>query len=224
MDEGFALRHDRHRRRAGRRLRGRPARRRRRRWRERGAAARCAGLPLTLLLEPGRSLVAPAGVAADARARVKENGGKRSSIVDAGMNDLLRPALYQAYHRIEPVRESAAPVRRRRRRRPGLRDGRLPGPRPRAGPVRSPATCWPCATRAPTASRWRRTTTCARAPPRPGRGRRGAPHPPPRDLRGPHRDGGVGTSSGSNARPLGNPHCRRRAVVRAKRCSRAISR
>ena len=40
---------------------------------------------------------------------LKENRGKRFVIVDAGMNDLLRPALYQAFHRIEPV----APPRRR---------------------------------------------------------------------------------------------------------------
>ena len=42
---------------------------------------------------------------------VKENHGKRFVIVDAGMNDLLRPALYEAYHRIEPVRR-ARPRRR----------------------------------------------------------------------------------------------------------------
>ena len=62
-----------------------------------------AGLPLTVLLEPGRSLVARAGVLLTRVVVVKENHGKRFVIVDAGMNDLMRPALYDAYHRIETV-------------------------------------------------------------------------------------------------------------------------
>jgi diaminopimelate decarboxylase len=61
------------------------------------------GLPLRLFLEPGRSLVAPAGVLLTRVLYLKENRGKRFVIVDAGMNDLLRPSLYQAFHRIEPV-------------------------------------------------------------------------------------------------------------------------
>jgi diaminopimelate decarboxylase len=61
------------------------------------------GLPLTLLLEPGRSLVAPAGVLLTRVLYLKQNREKRFVIVDAGMNDLLRPALYKAHHRIEPV-------------------------------------------------------------------------------------------------------------------------
>ena len=61
------------------------------------------GLPLTLLLEPGRSLVAPAGALLARVLYVKHNRGKRFVIVDAGMNDLLRPALYGAYHRVEPA-------------------------------------------------------------------------------------------------------------------------
>ena len=61
------------------------------------------GLPLTLVLEPGRSLVAGAGVMLTRVLYVKENESRRFVIVDAGMNDLLRPALYQAYHRVEPV-------------------------------------------------------------------------------------------------------------------------
>jgi diaminopimelate decarboxylase len=70
------------------------------------------GLPLTLVLEPGRSLVAPAGVLVTRVGYLKENAGKRFVIVDAGMNDLLRPALYGAFHRIEPVvSRGAAPVR-----------------------------------------------------------------------------------------------------------------
>jgi diaminopimelate decarboxylase len=62
-----------------------------------------AGLPLTLLLEPGRSLVAAAGALLTRVSFLKTNGAKTFVIVDAGMNDLLRPALYQAFHRIEPV-------------------------------------------------------------------------------------------------------------------------
>ena len=60
-------------------------------------------LPLTLVLEPGRSLVAPAGVLLTRVLYVKQGPARRFVIVDAGMNDLLRPALYDAYHRIEPV-------------------------------------------------------------------------------------------------------------------------
>ena len=65
------------------------------------------GLGLNLLLEPGRSLVASAGVLVSRVLYVKESHGKRFVIVDAGMNDLLRPALYQAYHRIETVSPKA---------------------------------------------------------------------------------------------------------------------
>lgn len=66
------------------------------------------GLGLDLLLEPGRSLVASAGALLTRVLYVKENRGKRFVIVDAGMNDLLRPALYRAFHRIEPVSPGAA--------------------------------------------------------------------------------------------------------------------
>jgi diaminopimelate decarboxylase len=62
-----------------------------------------ADLGLTLLLEPGRSIVGSAGVLLTRVIGVKENRGKRFVIVDAGMNDLLRPSLYEAYHHIEPV-------------------------------------------------------------------------------------------------------------------------
>lgn len=57
-------------------------------------------LGLKLLLEPGRSLVAPAGALLTRVVAMKENGSKRFVITDAGMNDLLRPSLYSAYHRI----------------------------------------------------------------------------------------------------------------------------
>jgi diaminopimelate decarboxylase len=60
-------------------------------------------LPLTLVLEPGRSLVAAAGVLLTRVLYVKGGHDRRFVVVDAGMNDLLRPALYDAFHRVEPV-------------------------------------------------------------------------------------------------------------------------
>jgi diaminopimelate decarboxylase len=58
---------------------------------------------LTLLLEPGRFLVAQAGALLARVLYVKKNGEKTFVITDAAMNDLIRPALYQAYHEIVPV-------------------------------------------------------------------------------------------------------------------------
>lgn len=61
---------------------------------------RIEGLGLKLLLEPGRSLIAAAGALLTRVVAVKTNGMRRFVITDAGMNDLLRPSLYSAYHRI----------------------------------------------------------------------------------------------------------------------------
>src|SRR4051794_39925652 len=61
------------------------------------------GLKVHLLLEPGRSIVAPAGALLSRVVVTKQNGKKRFVIVDAAMNDLLRPSLYGAYHEIVPV-------------------------------------------------------------------------------------------------------------------------
>jgi diaminopimelate decarboxylase len=61
------------------------------------------GLEVRLLLEPGRFLVAQAGALLARVLFVKRNGSKTFVITDAGMNDLIRPALYQAYHEIVPV-------------------------------------------------------------------------------------------------------------------------
>lgn len=69
-------------------------------------------LRLTLLLEPGRSILARAGALLTRVLYLKENRGKRFVIVDAGMNDLLRPSLYEAHHRIEPLLERVGPKRR----------------------------------------------------------------------------------------------------------------
>jgi diaminopimelate decarboxylase len=61
---------------------------------------------LHLMFEPGRSIVAEAGVLLTRVLARKRNGDKEFVIVDAAMNDLLRPSLYQAYHEIVPVEES----------------------------------------------------------------------------------------------------------------------
>lgn len=60
-----------------------------------------------LLLEPGRSVVANAGALVATVVRVKTSGERRFVIVDAAMNDLIRPSLYQAYHAIVPLRPRA---------------------------------------------------------------------------------------------------------------------
>jgi diaminopimelate decarboxylase len=65
------------------------------------------GLDVRLLLEPGRFLVAQAGALLTRVLNVKRNGAKTFVITDAGMNDLIRPALYQAYHEILPVVKDA---------------------------------------------------------------------------------------------------------------------
>jgi diaminopimelate decarboxylase len=64
-------------------------------------------LDVHLLLEPGRSIVGPAGVLVTRVLYRKTNNSKRFLIVDAAMNDLLRPSLYGAYHEIVPVRSSS---------------------------------------------------------------------------------------------------------------------
>ncbi len=64
------------------------------------------GLSLRVLLEPGRFLVGNAGVLLTRVLYVKKAPAKTFVIVDAGMNDLIRPALYQGYHEVVPVRES----------------------------------------------------------------------------------------------------------------------
>ncbi len=58
---------------------------------------------MELLLEPGRFLVAQAGALLTKVVYTKQNGSKRFAVTDAGMNDLIRPSLYNAYHAIETV-------------------------------------------------------------------------------------------------------------------------
>lgn len=61
------------------------------------------GMDLRLILEPGRVLVGNAGILVTRVLYKKSGSGKNFIIVDAGMNDLLRPTLYKAFHAIEPV-------------------------------------------------------------------------------------------------------------------------
>jgi diaminopimelate decarboxylase len=65
-----------------------------------------------LLIEPGRFLVAQAGALVARVLTVKRNGKKTFVITDAAMNDLIRPALYQAHHEIVPVRPRAGRARK----------------------------------------------------------------------------------------------------------------
>ena len=60
-------------------------------------------LGVHLILEPGRSIIGPAGALLTRVLYVKANGEHKFAIVDAAMNDLLRPSLYGAYHQIVPV-------------------------------------------------------------------------------------------------------------------------
>ena len=68
------------------------------------------GRDLHLHLEPGRSIVARAGTLLTKVLYRKRSGAKEFVIVDAAMNDLIRPALYESYHEIIPVRSARRPV------------------------------------------------------------------------------------------------------------------
>lgn len=65
-------------------------------------------LGLTLVFEPGRAIAADAGLLLSRVVRRKKGSERDFVIIDAGMNDLVRPALYGAYHRIEAVATSSA--------------------------------------------------------------------------------------------------------------------
>ena len=63
-------------------------------------------LDVELILEPGRMIAGNAGIFISRVEYIKERDGKNFAILDAGMNDLMRPALYQATHLLKPVVQS----------------------------------------------------------------------------------------------------------------------
>jgi diaminopimelate decarboxylase len=64
------------------------------------------GLDIALAFEPGRMIAGNAGVLISRVVRIQERPGRPILVLDAGMNDLIRPAIYDAYHDIKPVRRS----------------------------------------------------------------------------------------------------------------------
>ncbi len=68
------------------------------------------GRGLFVMLEPGRSLVAGSGVLLTRVLYRKHSGGKEFVVVDAAMNDLIRPSLYRSHHEIVPVRRTTRPA------------------------------------------------------------------------------------------------------------------
>lgn len=74
----------------------------------RAIKAEIKGMPLTLILEPGRVVVGNSGIFVSKVLYVKETSGKVFYVVDGGMNDLVRPSFYGAYHEIVPVRGEKA--------------------------------------------------------------------------------------------------------------------
>jgi diaminopimelate decarboxylase len=73
-----------------------------------GLAARLRGTTYRLIIEPGRALVGDAGVLLTRVLYVKRSQQKNFIVVDAGMNDLMRPTLYGSYHEIVPVEQRLA--------------------------------------------------------------------------------------------------------------------
>lgn len=67
-------------------------------------------LGLTVSMEPGRFLVGNAGILVTRVEYIKDNPFKKFIVMDAAMNDLIRPALYEAYHEIKPVDERAETI------------------------------------------------------------------------------------------------------------------
>jgi len=67
------------------------------------------GLDCTLMFEPGRMIVGNAGILVSRVIYVKHGEARNFVIIDAAMNDLIRPTLYEAHHEIIPVREASSP-------------------------------------------------------------------------------------------------------------------
>jgi diaminopimelate decarboxylase len=68
-------------------------------------------LGVSLILEPGRSIAAQAGVLVTSVVYAKQGENREFLILDAGMNDLIRPAMYEAHHAILSVKEAGGPAR-----------------------------------------------------------------------------------------------------------------
>jgi diaminopimelate decarboxylase len=74
-----------------------------------GLRERLGKTGLMVMVEPGRSIVGAAGVLLTRVLYRKQNGEKEFMVVDAAMNDLIRPALYHAHHEIVPLRKNGLP-------------------------------------------------------------------------------------------------------------------
>jgi diaminopimelate decarboxylase len=66
------------------------------------------GVDIALICEPGRMIAANAGVLLARVVRIQERAARPILVLDAAMNDLIRPAIYDAYHGIKPLRETKA--------------------------------------------------------------------------------------------------------------------
>jgi diaminopimelate decarboxylase len=76
-----------------------------------GVLGLAAGRPETVIVDPGRSIVGNAGVIVTRVEYVKSGAARNFLVVDAAMNDLLRPALYGAWHGVQPVRQPESGAR-----------------------------------------------------------------------------------------------------------------
>ncbi|MGN0918195.1 MAG: diaminopimelate decarboxylase, partial [Oxalobacter sp.] len=73
--------------------------------------AYCPDRQVTVMFEPGRSISGNAGILLGQLQYLKTNSGKHFAVVDAGMNDLMRPSLYEAYHGVKPVIKRISPAK-----------------------------------------------------------------------------------------------------------------
>ncbi len=69
------------------------------------------GRPISVMFEPGRSIVGNAGVLITEVQYLKHGASKNFAVVDAAMNDLMRPAMYEAWHGVQPVTQRTADTR-----------------------------------------------------------------------------------------------------------------
>jgi diaminopimelate decarboxylase len=72
-------------------------------------AKKYEGAPIQVMFEPGRSIAGNAGILLTEVQYLKHGTDKNFAIVDAAMNDLVRPAMYEAWHGVQPVKQSTAP-------------------------------------------------------------------------------------------------------------------